>query len=95
MYVYLLESIESGWRYIGQTQDLQQRFERHNSGTEKSTKRHAPYKLLCYIHVKDRKEALKLERKLKAMKLREKQYQYFLQNGTMITENPGVPGSEK
>ncbi|PLX18527.1 MAG: hypothetical protein C0599_12150 [Salinivirgaceae bacterium] len=95
MYVYLLESIETGWRYIGQTQDLQQRIERHNSGSEKSTKRHAPFKIIGYIQVKDRKEALQLERKLKGMKLRERQYKYFLENGTTKTENHGVPGSEK
>ena len=28
---YLIESIESGWRYIGQTQKLQERIKRHNS----------------------------------------------------------------
>ena len=95
MYVYLLESIENGWRYIGQTQNLQQRIKRHNSRQEKSTKRYAPFKVLGFIQVNDRKEALQLERKLKSMKIRERQYQYFIKNGTMLNENPGVPGSEK
>ena len=95
MYVYLLESIENGWRYIGQTQNLQDRIKRHNSGSEKSTKSHVPFKIIGYIQVKDRKKALQIERKLKGMKLREKQYRYFLENGIMKTENPGVPGSEK
>jgi putative endonuclease len=95
MFVYLIESIETGWRYIGQTQNLQQRLERHNSGSEKSTKRHAPLRIIGYIAVKDRKEALQLERKLKGMKLRDRQYMYFLEHGIIETENPGVPGSEK
>jgi putative endonuclease len=95
MYVYLLQSIDSGWRYIGQTQNLQERIKRHNSGQEKSTKRYSPYRLLGYIKVKDRKEALKLERKLKGLKIREYQYKYFLEHGIMETENPSVPGSEK
>ena len=95
MFVYLLESIETGWRYIGQTQNMRQRLERHNSKSEKSTKRHAPFKILGYIAVKDRKEALQIERKLKGMKLRERQYKYFLENGITETENPGAHGSEK
>ena len=95
MYVYLIESIETGWRYIGQTQNLHERIKRHNSKQEKSTKRYAPFIILGYIQVLDRKEALKLERKIKGMKLRERQYKYFLENGITQTENPGVPGSEK
>lgn len=95
MCVYLIESIESGWRYIGQTQNLQERIKRHNSQQEKSTKRHAPFKILGYITVKNRKEALQLERKLKRIKLREGQYKYFLENGMTVTENHDIPGSEK
>jgi putative endonuclease len=61
MYVYLLESINSGWRYIGQTQDLADRLARHNLGKERSTRRFSPFRLVAYIAVPDRKSALALE----------------------------------
>ena len=98
MYVYLLESISSGWRYIGQTQNIEVRLERHNAGKEKSTKRYAPFKLLAYLEVSDRKEAYQLEQKLKRIKLRDKQYQYFKLYGLIVDDsvNRNVRGgSEK
>ena len=86
MYVYLLESIATGWRYIGQTQDLTARLTRHNSGKEKSTKRYAPFRLLGYIEVADRKSAYRLEQSLKALKLREYQFRYFVEHGIMVDD---------
>jgi putative endonuclease len=83
MFVYLLESVETGWRYIGQTQDLADRLKRHNSGKERSTRRFSPFKVAGYILVPNRKAALTLERKLKNMKSRDLQYRYFVNYGVV------------
>lgn len=47
-YLYVLESIENNWRYIGSTRDLRVRFREHNGGKVKSTMHYKPFKLLYY-----------------------------------------------
>jgi len=48
-----------------QTADIETRFERHNNGFVPSTKSGKPWELVLSIPVKDRTEALKLEKKIK------------------------------
>ncbi len=64
-YVYILQSQTSEKYYCGETQNIQDRLNRHNSGLSKSTKYGVPWKLLKLIEVTDRSEARKLESKIK------------------------------
>lgn len=64
-FVYILYSEKGNRYYIGQTNDVEARLHRHNSGYEKSTSPYVPWKLLCKIEKPNRSEAMILERKLK------------------------------
>jgi len=64
-YVYILYSPGSDMFYSGQTDNIQNRLERHNAGYEKFTSSGAPWTLIWLGLKKTRKEALILERKLK------------------------------
>ncbi len=63
--VYILYSKKRLRYYVGQTADIKTRFERHNNGFVPSTKSGKPWELVLTIPVKDRTEALKLEKKIK------------------------------
>ena len=80
MFVYLLESQKTGDRYIGQTSDLEKRLIRHNVGYVQSTRNKLPWKMLAYLQVSSRQEAIKLEEKLKRMKKRERVFLSTLPN---------------
>lgn len=47
-YVYVLESINEGKRYIGYTSNLKRRLEEHNQGKTFSTKFNKPFKLIYF-----------------------------------------------
>jgi len=64
-WVYILYSPGHNRYYIGQTDDFEVRFVRHNNGSEKSTKPYVPWQKVCVIEKKNRSEAVILERKLK------------------------------
>ncbi|MGZ3931935.1 MAG: GIY-YIG nuclease family protein [Bacteroidia bacterium] len=64
-YVYVLISPLHRRFYIGQTNDLQNRLQKHNAGAVTSTKPYAPWELKGYIQKSSRKEAMVLEKKLK------------------------------
>jgi len=68
-YVYILKSKKDGNLYIGQTSNLSQRLECHNSGRIKSTKRRAPFQLIHVEEFQTRGEAMKREKALKDIKL--------------------------
>ena len=51
--------------YKGQTSDLTDRLNRHNSGYEKATKPGTPWVMIWFTQKDSRSEALKLESKLK------------------------------
>jgi len=67
-HLYILESQSSGKLYIGQTNNLSDRVERHNSGRNKYTKGKGPWILLFSISFETRSEAVLLEIRLKAWK---------------------------
>ena len=69
-FVYIIESIEYGRYYIGQTVNLDSRIERHNKGMNKSTKAYKPWKLRWWKEFETRSEAIITERKLKGIKKR-------------------------
>ena len=64
-FVYILKSLRFNRFYIGQTNNIEHRLERHNAGFVKSTKGFAPFKIVGYLIKETRSEAMILERKLK------------------------------
>ena len=66
--VYILKSEKNGRFYIGQTQDIRQRLEFHNTGRSKYTKNFGPWVLFASKIVATRSDAILLERKLKNLK---------------------------
>jgi len=71
-FIYILQSEFNGSFYKGSTDDLERRFNEHNSGKEKSTSRYKPWKLVWYAAKPTRSEAVVLENKLKNMTARKK-----------------------
>ncbi len=69
-FVYILYSPSIGRYYVGQTEDLDQRLEKHNSGTfiESSTKYGIPWEIFYVIECISRKQAVNMEAHLKKMK---------------------------
>ncbi len=64
-FVYILYSEEYDTFYKGQTQNIEQRLEKHNKGLVKSTLRYKPWTLVWVGEKSTRKEAVNLEKKLK------------------------------
>jgi putative endonuclease len=67
-YVYILFSLKIQKFYIGQTSDVDRRFKRHNSGTEKYTSKGVPWELVWFTSKESRSDAMILEKKLKNLK---------------------------
>jgi len=63
--VYILFSASTRRYYTGQTQDVQDRLTRHNSGETKSTKSGIPWTLVWSHSCASRSEAMQLENKIK------------------------------
>lgn len=64
-YVYLLKSDKDGRYYIGQTNNVKRRVERHNSGQVESTKTRTPFNLVGCKEFKSRNEARWFEYNIK------------------------------
>ncbi len=45
-WVYVLESLKGGFRYVGSTHDITYRLDRHNAGLYPPTKEHRPWKVI-------------------------------------------------
>ena len=69
-YVYILESECDNSYYIGYTEDLQLRLQRHNDGWSRSTKAKRPWKIVYYEKYQSKTEALRREREIKSKKSR-------------------------
>ena len=67
-YTYVLESLISGRFYIGSTQDVSERLNRHNGNKEKATCNRGPWQLLHQKSFTTRSEAVRLELQLKKWK---------------------------
>ena len=80
-YCYVLQSETSGRLYIGQTEDVESRQNRHNLGMNISTRRERPWTLLFKKEFATRSEAVGLERKLKAFKNPQKVKGWIAKNG--------------
>jgi len=70
-YVYILYSEGYDKYYIGQTNSLEQRLERHNEfdSTNTYTSKYRPWVMKAFVLIGEgRADAMKVERKLKALK---------------------------
>jgi putative endonuclease len=67
-YTYILKSPKADKLYIGQTQDLEKRLIRHNTGQNKSTKDKGPWELIYSKGFETRSEAILHEINLKNIK---------------------------
>ena len=65
-YTYVLLSLKDNNYYIGQTNDVDSRFLRHQNGLVKSTKNRRPLKLLFSESFETRSKAMKHEKYLKS-----------------------------
>ncbi len=66
-YVYLIESLSAeGQRYVGMTDDLKQRLQKHNTGESSHTSKSKPWKLITYVAFTERAKAEAFERYLKS-----------------------------
>jgi len=63
-YVYILYSEVQDKYYIGSTQDVTERLDRHNSGKEKYTSKYIPWNLVLSLKKETRSEAYQLEIKI-------------------------------
>lgn len=65
MYVYILYSSSLNRYYVGQTAEAESRLQRHNKGLVRSTKIGVPWTRVWLKEVRDRSEAMILEKKIK------------------------------
>jgi putative endonuclease len=65
-YVYLLQSLKSGYWYTGLTNNLRKRFNQHNTGKSTYTKSHCPYELIYYEASHNEEDAKAREKYLKS-----------------------------
>jgi putative endonuclease len=66
-YVYALESMKDGKRYIGYTNNLKKRIEEHNKGKSFSTKPRLPLKLIYFEGCLNQEDAKRREGYLKTV----------------------------
>ncbi len=67
-YVYILQSVEFSQRfYIGVTEDLRARLDKHNAGDISYTSKFRPWRVKTYIAFDDDKQALAFELYLKRL----------------------------
>ena len=91
-YVYVLHSESHDRRYIGQTEDIVRRLEKHNKGLNPSTKSARPWVLLAWLACDSRSAAMVLEKKLKNLKSHKRQDDFLRLHGFIMQE---VIGPEK
>ena len=60
--VYAISSLRHNYIYVGMTQDLANRLERHNLGRERTTRFYAPFKLIYTEECENRSEGRKREK---------------------------------
>ena len=93
-FVYILESEVNMRFYIGQTENLEERVRRHNKGQNFSTKAYIPWTLKWWKEYETRSEAVKMERRLKAIKKREMIEKFVKENNFRGVAQPGPDKSQ-
>ncbi|MEO0875621.1 MAG: GIY-YIG nuclease family protein [Bacteroidota bacterium] len=66
IYVYVLQSTQHQFRYVGMTNDLETRLQQHNRGSTSSTKFYRPFVVVHTEAFPDRQAARKREKYLKS-----------------------------
>ena len=61
-YVYVLKSEKDGKKYIGFTENLDQRLKAHNEGKVTSTKGRRPLELIYFEGCKNKEDAIRREK---------------------------------
>ena len=65
-YVYIIQSISSPEkRYVGITQNVQQRLENHNIGTTSYSRKYKPWEFVMCLCFKNKDKAVEFEKYLK------------------------------
>ena len=64
-YVYIIESIEQDFLYVGHTWNVEKRLVEHNDRLVQSTKHYVPFELNAYVAVKTKQRAMELEKYFK------------------------------
>ncbi len=67
-YAYIIQSLKDKFYYIGSTEDINLRLDKHNKGKVKSTKSKRPYKLVYFEEFLSREDAYRRERQIKSYK---------------------------
>ncbi|TKB97870.1 GIY-YIG nuclease family protein [Pedobacter cryophilus] len=67
-HTYILQSLKSGRYYIGHTQNLEERLERHQSGKVTATKNKGPWKIVYTEEFNTKIEANRRELEIKSKK---------------------------
>jgi len=70
-FVYIIKSLKDGSYYIGSTQNLSARLERHNQGRSSYTKHKIPWELVYSEEHHNRSIAMKKEKEIKNRKSRQ------------------------
>ena len=65
--IYFVRSRKDGTFYIGQTNNIEKRIERHNKGLVKTTKNRVPFDLVYTENYNTRREAMLREKYLKSI----------------------------
>ena len=66
-YVYLIQSLSHpNQTYIGNTENLKQRLDTHNSGGSRFTKSYRPWELITFLGFKEKLKATAFEKYLKS-----------------------------
>ncbi|EDY83662.1 hypothetical protein VDG1235_3289 [Verrucomicrobiia bacterium DG1235] len=76
-YVYVLVSGDGKHRYVGTTQNLEQRLKKHNSGGVPHTSRHVPWTIETATAFRAKSKALAFEKYLKSGSGREFARRHF------------------
>ncbi|MBU1159842.1 GIY-YIG nuclease family protein [Patescibacteria group bacterium] len=66
VFLYVIESKNKNFRYVGITKDVKKRLDQHNKGYNESTKRFKPFMLILTERFNNYKEARKKEIFLKS-----------------------------
>ena len=65
-FVYAIKSINRNYIYVGMTNEVERKFEEHNTGKNKTTRPYKPFKLFYSEKFRTRTEARKREKYLKS-----------------------------
>ena len=85
-FVYLLYSDKFDRIYIGQTNNIAARLDKHNKGDVSSTKAYIPWKIVRIEQFRSRGEAMRKEKILKSQKGRD-----FIRENLLNWQSPAEP----